>query len=139
MNVWNGIGRMVFDPEVKQSAGENPTSVCRFRIAVDSGYGKNAKTAWLTIVAFGATADNIGKYCHKGKEVGVTGRIETGSYEKKDGTKVNTFEIIATEVKFMSGNSGASKRTAPAEEQQSMMPDDIADGFAALDSDSVPF
>ena len=64
-------------------------------------------------MAFGKTAEFIEKYFHKGQRIGVTGRIQTGSYTKEDGTKAYTTDVIAEHVEFVesrpdSGGSGSS-------------------------------
>lgn len=94
-------GNLTKDPEVRASTGQNQTSVCRFSIAVNTGFGDKQRTDYPNIVAFGKTAENIGKYCSKGSKVGISGRIQTGSYEK-DGRKVYTTDVIAEQVEFLS-------------------------------------
>lgn len=95
------IGNLTKDPEVRASTGQNQTSVCRFSIAVNAGYGDNQRVDYPTIVAFGRTAENIGKYCSKGSKVAVAGRIQTGSYDK-DGQRVYTTDVVANSVEFLS-------------------------------------
>ena len=65
-------------------------------------------------MAFGKTADFIGKYFHKGMKMILDGRIQTGSYTNKEGAKVYTTDVIAESVEF-----AESKRTdAPQETQE---------------------
>lgn len=66
---------------------------------------------FISCVAFGKTADFIGKYFHKGMKMLLDGRIQTGSYTNKEGAKVYTTDVIAESVEF-----AESKRTdAPQE------------------------
>lgn len=66
---------------------------------------------FISCVAFGKTADFIGKYFHKGMKMILEGRIQTGSYTNKEGAKVYTTDVIAESVEF-----AESKRTdAPQE------------------------
>ena len=85
MNSWNGVGRLVRDVETRYS---NEMAISKFTIAIDDGYGEKKKTNFIPIVVFGKTAENCEKYLAKGKKVGVTGRIQTGKYENKEGNTV---------------------------------------------------
>lgn len=101
MNVWNGIGNLTKDPELKYTTGFEPKAVCRFTVAVNDGYGDKQKTSFIPCVCFGKTAENLERFLSKGSKVAVCGRIQTGSYEK-DGQKVYTTDIIADSVEFLS-------------------------------------
>lgn len=61
---------------------------------------------FISCVAFGKTAEFIGKYFHKGMKMMLEGRIQTGSYTNKEGTKVYTTDVVAESVEF-----AESKRT----------------------------
>ena len=125
MNEVNLIGRLTRDPEVRYT--QNNMAVARFSIAIDR---MNGGTDFPSIVAFGKTAENCEKYLSKGRQVGITGRIQTGSYEK-DGRKIYTTDVVASRVEFLGGKSSDTESTA----QESI---DIPEGFEALDDD-VPF
>ena len=99
MNNVSLIGRIVKDPETRETAGG--TAVTNFTLAIDDGYGEKKKTNYIPILTFGKTAENCGKFLTKGKRCAVTGKIQTGSYEKKDGTKVYTTDIVADVVEFI--------------------------------------
>ena len=113
------IGRLTKDPEVRYTA-TSQLAVARFSVAIDRGKDKNGNDAgadFPNIVCFGKTAELVEKYVRKGQMVGITGRIQTGSYEK-DGQKVYTTEVVADRVEFLSpkGEGGSSpKADAPDE------------------------
>lgn len=87
MNVVALIGRLTKDPEIKR--GE--TMVARYTLAVDRmGEG----TDFIPCVAFGKSADFAQKYLKTGMKIGVSGRIQTGSYTNRDGQKVYTTDVI---------------------------------------------
>ena len=100
MNAVQLIGRLGKDPESRTtSAGQN---VCTFSIAVDNGKGKDAD--WFDIVAWGDLAGTCAQYLAKGRQVAVTGRLQTRSYEAKDGgSKRKVVEIVAGRVDFLGG------------------------------------
>jgi single-strand DNA-binding protein len=104
------MGRLCKDPEVN---GTGDKKVARYSLAVDRRFAKSEdKTDFINIVVFGKGAEFTEKYLKKGTKVLVTGRIQTGSYEK-DGKKVYATDIIAEDQEFAESKS-ASGNTAPA-------------------------
>jgi single-strand DNA-binding protein len=103
MNSVSLVGTIVADPEVKYTNGG--TTLGRFRLAVDRAYSKEKETDFISCVAFGKTAEFLEKYFHKGMKIGLTGRIQTGSYTNKDNQKVYTTDVIAENVEFVERKS----------------------------------
>ena len=111
------MGRLTRDPDVKYT--NDGTSIVRFGIAVDRRFKKEGgQTAdFPNIVAFGKTAEFIEKYFHKGMRIGLMGRIQTGSYDHKDGYTVYTTDVIAENVEFVESKQQQEENTqAPATE-----------------------
>jgi len=132
------IGRLVKKPECKYGA-ESQTAVCRFSLAIDRGKDRNGKDMgadFPTIVCFGKTAENCERFLDKGRQVCVSGRIRTGSYEK-DGQKVYTTDVYADRVEFLGGKED-SKNEKPHNNSNPKDGDQIS-GFALLDDDCIPF
>ena len=96
------VGRITRDIDIKMTAGSG-LAVAKFSIAVDRQVkkGEEKKADFLNIVAFGKTAEFVAQYSGKGKLILVDGRIQTGSYENKEGNRVNTFDIVANELKIL--------------------------------------
>lgn len=137
MNNVQLIGRLTRDPELRYTTGSNQTAVCRFSLAINTGYGDRQRTDYPSIVVFGKIAENCEKYLSKGKMAAVTGRIQTGSYEK-DGRKVYTTDVIASSVEFLSpanGNDQTASQQSDAPAEQTEMPS----GFGQLEDDDIPF
>lgn len=103
------IGRLTRDPELRYSSSN--TAIVNFTIAVDRQYTNKEgqrETDFIRIVAYNKQAENIKKFVTKGSLVAVDGRIQTGSYDDKDGKKVYTTDIVADRVQFLdSRNSGS--------------------------------
>ncbi len=117
------IGRLTKDPETRYS-GE--TAVTTFTLAVDRPMSKDKTADFIRIVTFGKTAELCEKYLAKGRQIAIQGRINTGSYEDKDGRRVYTTDVVAERVKFLGG------KLEQKEEKY--------EGFQAVDdSDSIPF
>ncbi|BAQ15226.1 putative single-strand binding protein [Clostridium botulinum] len=96
------IGRLTKDPELKFTPG-NGTAVATFTLAVDRRFSKDGQREadFIPIVVWGKQAESTANYMSKGKLMGVSGRIQTRSYEAKDGTRRYITEVIAEEVKFL--------------------------------------
>lgn len=113
MNVVILYGRLTRDPEIRYSPNGN--AVLRASVAVDRGMSRQKKeeaqrnnqpTAdFISCVAFGNTAELISNYFHKGSRIALEGRIQTGSYDKQDGTKVYTTDVVINRVHFVESAS----------------------------------
>ena len=97
MNQFNGIGRLTRDADVRYSS--DGKAVARFTLAIDRDYDRE-KADFPNCVAFDKKAELIEKYTRKGSRIRITGRIQTGSYEK-DGKKVFTTDIVVNELEFL--------------------------------------
>ncbi|MBC8587364.1 single-stranded DNA-binding protein [Paratissierella segnis] len=139
------IGRLTRDPELRYIP--TGTAVSTFTIAVDKSISrekkqemesKNQPTAdFIRIVVWGKQAENCANYLTKGSQVGVQGRIQTGSYDDKDGNRRYTTDIVANSVEFL-GSAGAANRT-PQYNEPDMDFSDI-EGFHPTDNnDDIPF
>ena len=109
------VGRLTRDPNVRYSQGENAMCIARFTLAVDRRRSRNqdnsGQTAdFISCVAFGRTGEFVEKYAHKGTKFGIVGRIQTGSYQNKDGQTVYTTDVVVEEIEF-----GESKNAAQAD------------------------
>lgn len=133
------IGRLVRDPEVRYSQGDNATAVARYSLAVDRKFKKSGdeQTAdFINCIAFGKSGEFVEKYLKKGTKIAVTGRIQTGSYTNKDGQKVYTTDVVVEEHEFVETkgsnengvNSSSGKPSNKADEGGFVnIPDEIED------------
>ena len=99
------VGNLGKDPIITTSK-DGSTKVAKFNIATNE-YNKAEKQTvpnWHSIVAFGQNADFIGKFLKKGNKIGVTGRLNSGSYEK-DGQTVYYTNILANTVENLTPKS----------------------------------
>ena len=144
MNSVNLIGRLVRDPELRYS--QSGMAILRFTVAVDRKLSKdkrdeaqanNQPTAdFISCTAFGKTAEVIANYHGKGSQIGVEGRIQTGSYEK-DGRTIYTTDVLVNSITFI-----GSKNNSNGGNQQNSnnSQDDYRDdGFFPVDNGDIPF
>lgn len=131
------VGRLTRDPEIRYTQGENASAIARFSVAVNRRF-KNAEgnydADFINCVAFGKTAEFIEKYFKKGMAIGITGRIQTGSYTNKDNVKVYTTDVVVEEAEFVESKNGggtASATTSNTSSNDDFMniPDGIEDGL----------
>ena len=125
------IGRLTKDPEIK--ATSTGKTVAAFTLAVNRRK-KEDPADFIQCKAFDKTAEVVQKYCQKGKQVCVLGRIQTGSYENKEGRKIYTTDIMVDELELL-----GSKSDAPAQEAPKAAPAPKADddGFLQVELDSL--
>lgn len=103
-------GRLTRDPEIRISNGDTQTTVAKYSIAVDRKYSKgdDKQTDFINCVAFGKSGEFAEKYLHKGMKILVVGRIQTGSYNDKDGRKVYTTDVVVEEHEFCESKNSAT-------------------------------
>ena len=93
------IGRLTGSPEVRYSnVNGDQLAIARYTLAVDRK--KKDETDFIRCVAFGKQGEFAEKYLNKGMKIGVEGRIQTGSYEDKDGKKVYTTDVVVEAHEF---------------------------------------
>jgi single-strand DNA-binding protein len=132
------IGRLTADPEVRYT--NNNTAIANFSVAINRGKDKNGAdkgTDYPRIVVFGKQAENCQKFLAKGRQVGIEGRIQTGSYTDKKGDRVYTTDVIASRVEFI----GSSTKNADSSSQSSAgaSQDAAQVEFTEIPDDIIPF
>lgn len=103
------VGNLGMDPELKFTQGGQ--AVLRIRLATTESYvGKTGerqeRTDWHTVVVWGKRAEALNKILSKGRTIWVEGRIQTRSWEDKDGNKRYATEINATNIGLVGGGGG---------------------------------
>ena len=131
------IGRFTRDPEIKYSTGENATATARFSLAVNRRFKNkegNYDADFINCVAFGKTAEFIEKYFSKGMAIGITGRIQTGSYTNKEGQKVYTTDVVVEETEFVESKNKGTSDNVPNNNANSN-----SDFEEVISEDEMPF
>ncbi len=136
MNSVSLVGRLTRDPQIRYGS-QSQMAVANFTLAVDRFRGRDGQeqTAdFPDIVAFGKTAEIIEKYTSKGSLVGVSGRLQTRTYEK-DGRKVFVTEVVAERVELL-GRKTDEKKDAAIPPGFEKIENDPFGGFTG---DDIPF
>ena len=135
MNKVIEIGRLVREPEIRYSHGENTTCIARYTLAVDRKFKQEGQPTadFINCIAFGKLGEFAEKYLHKGVKIAVTGRIQTGSYTNKDGQKVYTTDVVVEEQEFCesksSNQSQGNDRSQTSSDDFMSIPDGVEDGL----------
>ena len=128
------IGRLTKDPELKFTPGTG-TAVATFSVAVDRKFkkeGAEREADFIPVVVWGKQAENVANFTAKGKFIGISGRIQTRSYDANDGTKRYVTEVVADEVQFI---EWARKPQQPQENS----PSSEYGGLTPVDDGDIPF
>ncbi len=105
------VGRLGQKPELKYTTSQMAVvnlSVATTESRKDRDGNYKDETEWSRVVVFGKTAEFVANYLDKGALVYVEGRMQTRSWENKDGVKMNTTEVIANVVTSLGSGGGAS-------------------------------
>ena len=128
------IGRLGRDPETRYMP--NGEAVCNFSVATSEKYtDKNGQRQeaieWHNVTMYRKLAEVAGKYLTNGSQVHLEGKIQSRKYQGKDGIERTAYEIIASEMKMLGGNSQAAQEQ-PKQAQGNAKPVEDID-------DDVPF
>lgn len=130
------IGNLTKDPELRYTP--NGVAVATFTVAVNRPRTNQAgekETDFINIVAWQKLADLCASYLRKGRQAAIEGRMQTRSYDNKEGKRVFVTEVVAENVQFLGGGQQAEGQKPVNNDF-----DPFAGGQAInIDSDSLPF
>jgi single-strand DNA-binding protein len=140
------IGRLGNNPEIRHT--NTGSAVANFNIATSESWNdkngqKQERTEWHKVVVWGKLAELCEKYLSKGRQCFVEGRLQTRSWDDKDGNKRYTTEIVASTIQFlgapMGAQAGAGAQTSAMNSGDSLMEPPSAPSDAAFTEDEIPF
>lgn len=132
------MGRLVRDPEVRYSQGNNPMAIARYTLAVDRKFKRDGEPSadFINCIAFGKNGEFAEKYLHKGMKILVDGRWQSGSYTNRDGQKVYTNDCVVESCEFVESKNASQQNNGYSNNQMSASPNnspeymnDSGDGF----------
>lgn len=96
------VGRLTKDPEVRYTSSN--IAYARFTLAVNrtfAGPNGEREADFVQCITWRKQAENLARFVRKGSLVGVEGRIQTGSYDDKDGVRKYTTDVVCDSVQFL--------------------------------------
>jgi len=125
------IGNLTRDPELRYLPSGQ--AVATFTVAVNRVYKDNAgerkeEVSFIRVVTWARRAEVCNEYLKKGSPAFVEGRLQSRSWEAKDGTKRNTIEVIAQNVQFLGRGGGQAQSKPSAKTPEETIVDDSFKG-----------
>lgn len=106
------VGRLTRDPELR--ALPSGVSLCSLRVACnglrkepDGSYEE--RPGFFNVSVFGAGAENVARYTHKGSRIAIDGRLEWSEWQSGDGAKRQSVDIVAGRVEFLDSAEDRSR------------------------------
>ena len=143
------IGNLGRDPELRYTQGGQP--ILNMRLATNESFQnrdgeRQERTEWHSVILWGKRGEALGKILSKGSQLCIEGRLQTRSWEDKQGQKRYSTEIVATNVILLGGRSGGgaggggqSFDDGPTPSDDMMSGGGAGSGGGANDDDDIPF
>ena len=112
------VGRLTKDPDLRYTG--NGTAVASFTLACNRDF-KNSdgqqEADFINCVIWRKSAETLASHVVKGQLIGITGRIQTRSYENQQGNKVYVTEVVADRFYFLEKKSDGTSQTSGRQTQ----------------------
>lgn len=137
------VGRLTRDPDLRYTP--NGVAVANFNLAVNRPFkdqNGESQADFINCVAWRKQAENLANFMKKGSQIGIDGRIQTRSYEDKDGKTVYVTEVVADSIQFLDSRKSETQRNNETNQQQAQQQSDPfqEDGQAIdISDDELPF
>lgn len=152
MNSINLIGNLTRDPESRTT--QSGKQVVTMNIAVNRKFKREGQPEadFFRVIVFDKIAENCMNYLAKGRKIAVTGHVQTGSYEDNNGIKRNTFDVLSSDIQFLTPKSDTHRQNSYQTTDNTQYQNNVAQGqntannnpFANapmpdIDSENFPF
>lgn len=141
------MGRLTRDPEVRYSQSNEPLAIARYSLAVNRRFKRDGEpdADFINCVVFGKPGEFAEKYFKKGMMVCVSGRIQTSTWDDKDGNKRYNTEVVVDDQEFAESKSSFETRQSyeggntSAPSKRSAEPEGFSAISESIDDDDLPF
>ncbi len=135
------VGRLTKDPDLRYTA--NGTGVATFTLAVNRNFTNqdgNREADFINCVVWRKSAETLANYAHKGTLLGVTGRIQTRSYENQQGQRIYVTEVVAENFQLLeSRNTNEQRQKNPSHSNDNFQDGQSKNAMPDSNRDSDPF
>lgn len=139
MNKWIGTGNLVRDPELSYTQSNMAKCIMTIACNRPRKNGEDQGADYIRIVAWGKRAETCDRYLFKGRKIGVSGSIRSGSYKDKDGKTVYTTDVWADEVEFLTQQvQQHEQQPVDRDVMPQQIAEDLPDSFSSAEDD-IPF
>lgn len=133
-------GNLTKDPELKVT--QSGLSVVQFVIGVQRQFARKdgeREADFISCVAWRKTAENIAKYFRKGQLIGIDGRVQTRSYDDKNGQRVYVTEVVVDNFAFLSSQKGQGNQNSSQRPNTTAQDPFAGTGGVDITDDDLPF
>lgn len=119
------VGRITRDPELKRT--QSNISYVRFTLAVNRSYKDESgetQADFISCIAWRTQAENLARFMKQGSQIGLVGRIQTGSYESDKGT-IYTTDVVADNIQFLESKPKQDNKGNDYYEQEAPLEDTL--------------
>lgn len=134
------VGRITAKPELRYTSSN--TAFLRFTVAINRTFTNNEgkrEADFINVVAWRKQAETIAKYFDKGNLIGIEGRLQTGSYDDKDGNRRYTMDVALDNFEFVEGKNRSQDSNEMNDNFQQPSPYDYQSDNASISVESDPF
>jgi len=138
------VGRLTKDAMLRKT--QTGKSVASFTVAINRRYGQNEQADFVNCVAWEKTAEILSQYTKKGSLIGLEGRVQSRSYDDKDGKRVYVQEVVCESIQLLESKSSSASKSSYDDNYQvtpdyNDFSDQSQDDGPVLDisSDDLPF
>ena len=121
------LGRIVRDPEVRYTQGDNSMAIAKFSLAVNRRFKKEnePEADFFNCTAFGKQAEFVEKYLKQGTKILLSGRIQNDNYTNKEGQKVYSIQIMVEEIEFAESKNNSTSEPSQSNDGFMNIPDGL--------------
>lgn len=119
------VGRITRDPELKRT--QSNISYVRFTLAVNRSFKDESgetQADFISCIAWRTQAENLARFMKQGSQIGLVGRIQTGSYESDKGT-IYTTDVVADNIQFLESKPKQDNKGNDYYEQEAPLEDTL--------------
>ena len=128
MNHVSLIGRLVRDPDIRYTQGQEPMCIAKYTLAVDRRFKRDGEASadFISCVSFGKSGEFVEKYLRKGSKIAAEGRWQTGSYKNKEGQTIYKNDCVVDNLEFAESKQDGNQKNTQADDDGFMkIPDGI--------------
>lgn len=125
------MGRLTRDPEIRYTAGDNPTTVAKWSLAVNRRYKREGEKEadFFDCAAFGKTAELVEKYWRKGMQMLLTGRLEQRQWTDREGKAKSAVQVTVEDVEFTERKAESQEHAKAPKPQEFHAEEDLPFSF----------